>query len=191
MTEEKNKKKKTSKIYKGCLIVFLIILGIIIFFFYLFFETFGSSRYKENTKELIENTSTRYLSSTKLIYPEDAEIIHVSSKKLGPNFSTNSIFSVKNIDLFIDNAQKKYKFKNLKMNYPKIGNNENYDVMISDLCGNLNQKDYQVKNPDSLKNFCGERNIMISHVKKELEHVIIMVILPDEKLIWVNDTGWF
>ena len=32
---------------------------------------------------------------------------------------------------------------------------------------------------------------MISYVKKELEHVIIMVILPDEKLIWVNDTGWF
>ena len=66
MSEEKNKKKKTSKISKGCLIVFLIILGIFIFFFYIFYEAFGSSRYKENTKELIENTSTRYLSSTKV-----------------------------------------------------------------------------------------------------------------------------
>ena len=190
MTEE-NKKKKTSRIFKGCLIIFLIILGIIIFFIYVSYNLFGSSKYKENTKELLKNTPTKYLSSTNLSFPEDAEIIHVSAKKLGPNFSTDSIFSVKNIDLFIDDVQKKYKFKNLKMNYPKIGNNENYDIMISDLCGNLNQKDYQVKNPDSLKNFCGERNIMISHVKKELEHVIIMVILPDEKLIWVNDTGWF
>ena len=69
--------------------------------------------------------------------------------------------------------------------------------MFSDLCGNLNHdKDLQAKNLDNLKNFCGDREIMITQITNEVEEtgdgsVSIMVILPNEKLVWVNDSGWF
>jgi len=54
----------------------------------------------------------------------------------------------------------------------------------------------KAKNRDNLKNFCGNREIMITQINNEVEEtgdgsVSIMVILPNEKLVWVNDSGWF
>jgi len=192
MTEEK-KKKKTSKTAWGCLII-LIIFFILM---YIMYDALLSTKFKENTKKLIKSAPERYLSTTNLALPDNVKIIHISTKKWGPNFSSDLIFLVPNMDKFIENVKKKYEFENLKMNYPVIEGGKDYDILTSDLCRNLgHDKDLQVKNLESLKNFCGNRDIMITQINNEVEatgdgSVSIMVILPNEKLVWVNDSGWF
>ena len=191
-SKAKGEQKKKIK-SRGCLITSLIIIGI---FGYLFIYTpyslFFTTKFSENTNELINDAPEKYLSYTGLIFPEDGKIIHVSTKKFGPNYSSDIIFSVTNVEKFIQNIKKKYELKSSKMKYPEIEGDKDYNILISDLCGNLNHdKDLVVKNIENLKNFCNEKKIMISHIKNEVEHGTIIVILPSEKLIWVNDTGWF
>jgi len=191
MTEEK--KKKTSKAAWGCLTI-IILFFVLMYFMY---DALLSTKFKENTKKLIEGVPERYLSTTNLILPNNVKIIHISTKKWGPNFSSDLIFLVPNIDKFIETVKKKYEFKNLKMNYPKIEGSKDYDIMFSDLCGNLDHdKDLQAKNLNNLKNFCGNRDIIITKINNEKEAtgdglVSVMVILPNEKLVWVNNSGWF
>ena len=187
MVEEKKKKKS-----RGCLIVILAIIFIIGLFVYFFYNSMLSTKFTENTNKLIETAQTKFIEYTELTYPNDVVLKHISTKKMGPNFSSDLILSVPNINSFIEDAEKKYEFKNLKMNYPKIDGNKEYNIIYSDLCGNLNDdKDLQVKNPDNLRDFCGDRDILISQIKKETELGIIMVIFPKEELVWVNYTGWF
>jgi len=187
MVEEKKKKKS-----RGCLIVILAIIFVIGLFIYFFYSSMLSTKFTENTKKLIESAPTKFIEYTELIYPKDAVLKHISTKKWGPNFSSDLILSLPNINSFIKVAKKKYNFEILKMNYPKIEKDKKYHILYSDLCGNLNHdKDLQVKNPDNLRDFCGDRDILISQINKETEIDIIMVILPNEKLVWVNYTGWF
>jgi len=177
---------------QGCLIVILAIIFIIGLFVYFFYNSMLSTKFTENTNKLIETAQTKFIEYTELTYPNDVVLKHISTKKMGPNFSSDLILSVPNINSFIEDAEKKYEFKNLKMNYPKIDGNKEYNIIYSDLCGNLNDdKDLQVKNPDNLRDFCGDRDILISQIKKETELGIIMVIFPKEELVWVNYTGWF
>jgi hypothetical protein len=191
MTEEK--KKKTSKAAWGCLTI-IILFFVLMYFMY---DALLSTKFKENTKKLIEGVPERYLSTTNLSLPDNVKIIHISTKKWGPNSSSDLIFLVPNIDKFIETVKKKYEFKNLKMNYPKIEGSKDYDIMFSDLCGNLDHdKDLQAKNLNNLKNFCGNRDIIITKINNEKEAtgdglVSVMVILPNEKLVWVNNSGWF
>ena len=177
---------------QGCLIVILAIIFIIGLFVYFFYNSMLSTKFTENTNKLIETAQTKFIEYTELTYPNDVVLKHISTKKMGPNFSSDLILSVPNINSFIEDAEKKYEFKNLKMNYPKIDGNKEYNIIYSDLCGNLNDdKDLQVKNPDNLRDFCGDRDILISQIKKETEIGIIMVIFPKEELVWINHTGWF
>ena len=191
MTEEK-KKKKTSKAAWGCLTIIILL----IVFIYFMYDALLSTKFKENSRKLIEGSPERYLSTTNLAFPQDAKIIHISTKKWGPNFSSDLIFLVTDLDKFIENVKQRYEFKDLKMNYPKIEGDKDYDIMFSDLCGNSDDKDLQPKNSNNLKNFCGNREVMITQINNEVEEtgdgsVSTMVILPNEKLVWVNYSGWF
>ena len=191
MTEEK-KKKKTSKAAWGCLTIIILL----IVFIYFMYDALLSTKFKENSRKLIEGSPERYLSTTNLAFPQDAKIIHISTKKWGPNFSSDLIFLVTDLDKFIENVKQRYDFKDLKMNYPKIEGDKDYDIMFSDLCGNSDDKDLQPKNSNNLKNFCGNREVMITQINNEVEEtgdgsVSTMVILPNEKLVWVNYSGWF
>ena len=41
------------------------------------------------------------------------------------------------------------------------------------------------------EDFCGERNVYFSQIDKDVELSITMVILPKEKLVWLNHSEWF
>ena len=41
------------------------------------------------------------------------------------------------------------------------------------------------------ENFCGKREVYYSQLKRETELSIIMVILPNEGLVWLNRSDWF
>jgi hypothetical protein len=41
------------------------------------------------------------------------------------------------------------------------------------------------------ENFCGKRETYFSNFEEDVELGITMVILPQEKLVWLNSTGWF
>ena len=93
MSEEK-KKKKTSKAAWGCLTIIILL----IVFIYFMYDALLSTKFKENSRKLIEGSPERYLSTTNLAFPQDAKIIHISTKKWGPNFSSDLIFLVTDLD---------------------------------------------------------------------------------------------
>ena len=81
MAEEKKKKKS-----RGCLIVILAIIFVIGLFIYFFYSSMLSTKFIENTNKLIETAPTKFIEYTELIYPKDAVLKHISTKKWGPNF---------------------------------------------------------------------------------------------------------
>ena len=42
-----------------------------------------------------------------------------------------------------------------------------------------------------IENFCGEKEALFTQIDYDTEIGVIMVILPQEKLVWLNRTGWF
>ena len=117
------------------------------------------------------------------------------------NFSTNIVFRVDDINAFHQKALEKYRFDNLVMDFPSIGRSRlgerNGNVFYPPFCMGVKTVDVkpryfkitrEVTDPED---FCGERDALFTQIKRETEIGIIMVILPKEKLVWLNSTGWF
>ena len=199
------------------------VLGtLILWFIWSFYAIFVTADYQENTSSLRKSAPSFFTDVSKLSYPSDATLEHISTLKLGPNFSENLLLSVPDIDSFINYAIGRYSFYRLKMNYPELEGGEDYKVIYPDFCANfesywekraaawmefgykegddviegvlihgLYKGRTEVENKDPFKNFCGTRDVLFTQIKRETEIGIIMVILPKEKLVWLNSTGWF
>ena len=199
------------------------VLGtLILWFIWGFYAIFFTADYQENTSSLRKSAPSFFTDVSKLSYPTDATLEHISTLKLGPNFSENLLLSVSDIDSFINYAIGHYSFYRLKMNYPELEGGEDYKVIYPDFCANfesywekraaawmefgykegddviegvlihgLYKGRTEVENKDPFKNFCGTRDVLFTQIKRETEIGIIMVILPKEKLVWLNSTGWF
>jgi len=192
------------------------------FIFFGFYSIFMTTDYQENTSSLRKSAPSFFTDVSKLSYPSDATLEHISTLKLGPNFSENLLLSVPDIDSFINYAIGHYSFYRLKMNYPEFEGNKDYNVIYPDFCANfesywekraatrmefgykegddviegvlihgLYKGRTEVENKDPFKNFCGTRDVLLVLIERETEIGIIMVILPKEKLVWLNSTGWF
>ena len=98
-------------------------------------------------------------------------------------------------------AFEKYEFTNPVMDFPNLGRSrlgeENGNVLLPPLCREFSsvtvvprylEVTREVTEPE---NFCGERDALFTQIRRETEIGIIMVILPKEKLVWLNSTGWF
>ena len=195
---------------------------IIFLSFWFVYSMFLTTDYQANTPDLREEAPLFFTDASKLSYPSDATLEHISKLKLGANFSENLLLSVSDIDSFINYAIGHYSFYRLKMNYPEFEGGEDYKVIYPDFCANfesywekraaawmefgykegddviegvlihgLYKGRTEVENKDPFKNFCGTRDILFTQIKRETEIGIIMVILPKEKLVWLNSTGWF
>ena len=187
---------KTFFQFIGQMAVLFFIMG-----FWGVYSIFMTTDYQENKSWLEEEVPSIFTEKSKLDYPNDAELIHISRRKWGANGSTNIIFRVSDINSFGRKAFEKYKFTNPVMDFPSLGRNRlgerNGNVLLPPFCMGTKFVDVkpryfkitrEVTDPED---FCGERDALFTQIKRETEIGIIMVILPKEKLVWLNSTGWF
>ena len=174
---------------------------ILIMSFWGVYSIFMTTDYQENTSYLKKSAPSFFTEDSKLEYPSDAELIHVSQRKWGANFSKNIIFRVDDIESFRQQAFAEHDFIETVMDFPDIGNStlgESFgNILLPPFCMGLSSVEvvprlFKVRREVAeIKNFCGERYVFYSQIDRHVELGIIMVILPQEKLVWLNRTGWF
>ena len=174
------------------------------FSFWGVYSIFMTTDYQANTTDLREEAPSKFTESSKLEYPNDAELIHTSYSRWGPNVGIDIIIRVEDIDSFIESAVTKYKFYEMTMDFP--GHDREYlgygfdpfeDTLKPPFCIEAKTMDVKPRyfkitreliNPE---NFCGKRETYFSKIEEDVELGITMVILPKEKLVWLNHSEWF
>ena len=66
---------------------FILQIAVLIFFWG-FYSIFYTTDYQVNTTDLKEEVPSKFTESSKLAYPNDAELIHTSLRRWGPNLAT-------------------------------------------------------------------------------------------------------
>ena len=97
----------------------MLVLMIFLSFWFVY-SMFLTTDYQDNTSSLRKSAASFFTEDSKLSYPSDATIEHISKLRLGPNHSENLLLSVSDIDSFINYAIRHYSFYRLKMNYPEF-----------------------------------------------------------------------
>ena len=174
---------------------------ILIMSFWGVYSIFMTTDYQENKLWLEEEALLIFTEDSKLAYPSDAELIHTSVRKWGANFSKNIIFRVEDIESFRQQAFAEHDFIETVMDFPDIGNStlgESFgNVLLPPFCREFSsvtvvprylEVTREVTDPED---FCGERYVFYSQIDRHVELGIIMVILPKEKLVWLNYSAWF
>ena len=174
------------------------------FSFWFLNMAFGTTDYQENTFDLKQEAPSFFTEESKLEYPNDAELIHTSYRKWGANVGKDIIIRVEDIDSFIQKAVTQYKFYEMVLDFPDIGDSslgEGSDnvgnVLLPPFCMGVKTVDVipryfkKTRKVTEPENFCGVRDAYYSQIDRHVELGIIMVILPQEKLVWLNRTGWF
>ena len=174
------------------------------FSFWGVYAIFMTSDYQTNTPDLKQEAPSKFTESSKLEYPNDAELIHTSLSRWGPNVGIDIIIRVEDIDSFVNTAVTKYKFYEMAMDFP--GHDREYlgygfdpfeDTLKPPFCIEAKTMDVKPRyfkitreliNPE---NFCGKRETYFSKIEEDVELGITMVILPKEKLVWLNHSEWF
>ena len=118
--------------------------------------------------------------------------------------ATDIVIKVDDIDSFVDTAVTKYKFYEMTMDFP--GHDREYlgygfdpfqatlkppfciEAQTIDIKPRYFKKTREVTDPE---NFCGVRDVYYSQIDHHAELDITMVILPKEKLVWLNHSEWF
>ena len=182
---------------------FILQIAVLIFFWG-FYSIFYTTDYQVNTTDLNQEAPSKFTESSKLAYPNDAELIHTSFSRWGPNVATDIVIKVDDIDSFVDTAVTKYKFYEMTMDFP--GHDREYlgygfdpfqatlkppfciEAQTIDIKPRYFKKTREVTDPE---NFCGVRDVYYSQIDHHAELDITMVILPKEKLVWLNHSEWF
>ena len=182
---------------------FILQIAVLIFFWG-FYSIFYTTDYQVNTTDLNQEAPSKFTESSKLEYPNDAELIHTSLSRWGPNVATDIVIKVDDIDSFVDTAVTKYKFYEMTMDFP--GHDREYlgygfdpfqatlkppfciEAQTIDIKPRYFKKTREVTDPE---NFCGVRDVYYSQIDHHAELDITMVILPKEKLVWLNHSEWF
>ena len=174
---------------------------ILIMSFWGVYSIFMTTDYQQNKLWLEEEALLIFTEDSKLAYPSDAELIHTSVRKWGANFSKNIIFRVDDIESFRQQAFAEHDFIETVMDFPDIGNStlgESFgNILLPPFCMGLSSVEVvprffkATREVAEIKNFCGERYVFYSQIDRHVELGIIMVILSQERLVWLSYTGWF
>ena len=180
--------------------LFQLIICLVFFSIFLFIMKFSSSDFIENTSKQNEFAPSFFSETTNLDYPNDAKLINFSHYKLTRDESANMIFSVSDIDSFIKNASKLYRFEPLVMDFPWIKSTSvTGNFLVGPLCKKgINTIEVRptayfltTKIVAEVENFCGRREVLFTQIIESRHQPIIMVILPKEKLVWLNHSFYF
>ena len=134
--------------------------------------------------------------------PLDAEIIHVSEHRAGPNTAYNLIFKVNDLGTFLEEVANQYLLENKTIQYPMlndelISKRENGNISALPFCEKVNPNDEYDKlfaekmDQSILVDFCKEQKVLFSQVEDEVEIGKIMVVFPNQKMVWFNSSYWF
>jgi hypothetical protein len=165
---------------------------------------FYTSDYLANTDKLKQEAPIRFAELSKLEYPSNAKLIHISETHWGPNASTDIVFKVDDAYNFTQTALQKYKFFEMDIDFP--GTSRDYlgygfdpfeNIIKPPFCIEAKtigvkpryfEKTREIVDPE---NFCGQKSGIYAQLDKHVELGVIMIIFPKEGLIWLNHSEWF
>ena len=194
------------KIYQIVFWIFVIASTSFIAFFiyamYSFSQAWSTHDYEENTDLLKTSAAGSLYIESRVKLPLDAEIIHVSEHRAGPNTAYNLIFKVNDIGTFLEEVSNQYLLENKTIQYPMlndelISKRENGNISALPFCEKVNPNDEFDKlfaekmNQSILVDFCKEQKVLFTQVEDEVEIGKIMVVFPNQKMVWFNSSYWF
>ena len=194
------------KIYQVVFWIFAIASSaFIVFFFYAmysFSEAWSTHEYEENTDLLNKAAAGSLYIESRIKLPLDAEIIHVSEHRAGPNSSYNLLFKVNDLGTFLDEISNQYLLDNKTIDYPLLNDEiitkrDNGNISVLPFCEKINPSDEyselfaEKMNQSMFVDFCKKQKVLFSQVEEGVEIGKILVVFPNQKMVWFNSSYWF
>ena len=138
------------KIYQVVFWIFAIASSVfIVFFFYAmysFSEAWSTHEYKENTDLLNKAAAGSLYIESRIKLPLDAEILHVSEHRAGPNSTYNLLFKVNDLGTFLEDVSNQYLLENKTIDYPLLNDElitkrDNGNISALPFCEKINSSD--------------------------------------------------
>jgi len=194
------------KIYQIVFWFFSLLGSAFIIFFvyamYSFSEAWSTHEYEENTDLLKVAAAGSLYIEGRIKLPLDAEIIHVSEYRAGPNIAYNLLFKVGDLGTFLEELSNQYLLENKTIQYPMlndelISKRNNGNISALPFCEKVNLNDEYEKlfaekmDQSMFVDFCKEQKVLFTQVEDDVEIGKIMVVFPNQKMVWFNSSYWF
>jgi len=194
------------KIYQIVFWFFSLLSSAFIIFFvyamYSFSEAWSTHEYEENTDLLKAAAAGSLYIEGRIKLPLDAEIIHVSEYRAGPNTAYNLLFKVGDLGTFLEELSNQYLLENKTIQYPMlndelISKRNNGNISALPFCEKVNLNDEYEKlfaekmDQSMFVDFCKEQKVLFTQVEDDVEIGKIMVVFPNQKMVWFNSSYWF
>ena len=152
-----------------------------------------------NSKELKNYAPKFFVEVAKITYPENSEIKHISFWGAGRDGGHDLIIFVKNIKLVVSDLDGISKLESSEMEYPVINESTKYRRAYVDLCNNINslpktskRAKIHIEDEKLKESFCGPKDILLkSNEKNDTLGAELIVVIPDENLIWIHNSYVF
>ena len=185
------KNKSKSEIYPLLGSIFIIILYIT--------SMNSRSEVDVNSIELKNYAPKFFVEVAKITYPENSEIKHISFWGAGRDGGHDLIIFVKNIKLVVSDLDGISKLESSEMEYPVINESTKYERAYVDLCNNINslpktsgRAKIHIEDEKLKESFCGPKDILLkSNEKNDTLGAELIVVIPDENLIWIHNSYVF
>ena len=194
------------KIYQIVFWLFAIASSAFIAFFiyamYSFSEAWSTHEYEENSDLLNAAAAGSLYIESRVKLPLDAKIIHVSEHRAGPNSSYNLLFKVNNLGTFLDEISNQYLLENKTIDYPLLNDElitkrDNGNISALPFCEKIKPSDEYDKlfiekmNQSAFVDFCNKQKVLFTQVEEGTEIGKILVVFPNQKMVWFNSSYWF
>jgi len=194
------------KIYQVVFWIFAIASSaFIVFFFYAmysFSEAWSTHEYEENTDLLNKAAAGSLYIESRIKLPLDAEILHVSEHRAGPNSSYNLLFKVNDLGTFLEDVSNQYLLENKTIDYPLLNDElitkrDNGNISALPFCEKINPSDEyselfaEKMNQSMFVDFCKKQKVLLSQIEEDTEIGKILVVFPNQKMVWFNSSYWF
>ena len=164
----------------------------------------GNKTSQNNSKKLRFNIKKFSKFKNKIIYIPVEDMPDGDNPYLRENFQRNCITrglsNASNEDLVIvSDLDEILKLDSSKMEYPAINESTEYRRAYVDLCNNINslpktsgRAKIHIEDEKLKESFCGPKDILLkSNEKNDTLGAELLVVIPDESLIWIHNSYVF